>query len=517
MLNEVKLPEALEKTVSAGKDDLNRKIISLERLLDISRQVSSLDLNKVLELIMKNIIEMTCARRGMLMLRDERGGLHFEFAVNLERDDVDREEFDICRSIVNRAVESGQVLVVKNVPTSGMQNQPSFIVLGLKAVMAIPLKTKERVVGVIYIDTDSNQHKIYEGDLSIFNGFGSQAAIAIENARLHKNLKDDYQLLKRSMAGAFSFDQIIYQSNVMHRVCESIKQVLANDITVLVQGETGTGKELVARAVHFNGSRKDRRFLSQNAGALPDTILESELFGHRRGSFSGAVENKAGLFEVADGGTVFLDEIGEASPALQVRLLRLLETGTFRRVGDTSHRKTNVRIIAATNRDLMKEVAEGRFREDLYYRLSVFPITLPPLRDRKDDIPVLVHHFVEIFNKELGKAVTTISKSVMTSLTNRPWSGNIRELKNVVQRMMVLTPSQSSILAEDFLSPDGTAISPNLLLEEGQDQPIKTLVEVEREHIRHVLEKMGGNQVQAARHLGLNRSTLRWRMKKHGL
>ena len=523
MFDEVDLPPALESLDVAGTEHLSRKIKALERLLDISRQVSSLDRKTVLKLIMKNIIEMTRSKRGVLMTCRADGQLNFEFSVNLERDEVDSEEFDISRSIVRRALETGEVVVTKNLPSANLSNQSSFLLLGLKAVMAIPLKVKDRVLGVIYIDTDSSDHKMLDGDLSIFNGFGSQAAIAIENARLHENLKDDYFLLKKSVTESFSFDNIIYQSQAMHRVCESIRQVVSNDITVLVQGETGTGKELVARAIHFNGPRKDQRFLSQNAGALPDTILESELFGHRRGSFSGAVENKTGLFEVADGGTVFLDEIGEASSALQVRLLRLLETGAFRRVGDTTSRSTDVRIVAATNRDLKKEVEEGRFREDLYYRLSVFPITLPPLRQRKDDIPILVRHFVEEYNKQLKKSVSFIPKRVLAALMANEWKGNIRELKNQVYRMMVLAPPEATSLSEECLSMDAPRSGPTGAEQDhgsgdkGDPPRIRTLEEVEREHIREVLSMVGGNQVQAARHLGLNRSTLRWRLKKLGL
>ena len=525
MLNEIELPEALEKQGESDPKALNRKIQALERLLEISRQVSTLDYREVLRHIMKCIIEMTEAKRGMLMLREPKGGLKFGFSVNIDRAQIESDEFEISRSIAERAADSGQVLVVKNVPTTGLSGQPrSFIVLGLKAVMAIPLISRKQVVGVIYIDTDSANHKITEGDQSIYKGFGSQAAIALENARLHEKLREDYFYLKRTMAGASSFDQIVYQSAAMQRVCNAIKQVLTNDITVLVTGDTGTGKELVARAVHYNGLRKDRRFLSQNAGALPDTIIESELFGHRRGAFSGAFENKTGLFEVADGGTVFLDEIGEASPALQVRLLRLLETGTFRRVGDTTTRKTDVRIIAATNRDLKKEVEEGRFREDLYYRLSVFPVELPPLRERREDIPLLVQHFVKGFNEDLNKAVTSVPKLVMNDLMSREWKGNIRELRNVVHRLMVLTPADSDMLAPDHAAPKSAATSspaythtPIAEMGEGEQSRIKTLEEVEREHIRYTLERTGGNQVQAARHLGLNRSTFRWRLKKLGL
>ncbi len=517
IMNEISL-ESVEDGESTTPEQLSQKVKALERLLEISRQVSTLDLRTTLKMIMKNVLELCNTRRGMLMLLNKSGDLRFEFSVNLEREEVDSEEFEISRSIVARAAETAKVLIVKNVPTSNMKDHPSFIVLGLKAVMAIPLIARDQVLGVIYTDTDSSDHEMTRSNLPIFSAFGSQAAIAIENAQLHHNLQEDFFLLKRSLEGSFRFDRIVYRSQVMHEVCASIKRVLENDITVLVLGDTGTGKELVARAIHYNSSRKDKLFLSQNAGALPDTILESELFGHRRGAFSGAVENKVGLFEAADGGTVFLDEIGEASQALQVRLLRLLETGTFRRVGDTGQRSTDVRIVAATNRDLKKEVEAGNFRSDLYYRLSVFPINLPPLRERRDDIPVLVERFVEEFNDKLGKSVRSIPKTVMRDLMKRDWPGNVRELRNFVYRMMVLTPNIETLPEEIYfgdIKKDAPIPPPVETSGKSEpDAPIKTLEEVEREHIRYALDQVGGNQAKAARCLGLNRSTFRWRLKK---
>jgi two-component system response regulator HupR/HoxA len=333
----------------------------------------------------------------------------------------------------------------------------------------------------------------------------------------------------------------------MHDVCRLIGKAAASDITVLVRGETGTGKELVARAIHSESARSASRFLVQNAGALPDSLLESELFGHRRGAFSGAVEHRVGLFEAADGGTVLLDEIGEASQALQVRLLRFLETGCFRRIGETRDRCVDVRIIAATNRDLEAEVAAGRFREDLYYRLSVLPIVVPPLRERKEDIPVLVHHFVNQLNQTLGRSVTRIPERTMHALVERDWRGNVRELRSIVQRLMVL--SSGDELQVDSLgdsaplgldpavpasdpshqagagrpdpggapSPPTEPSAPEDGSQDGKPPSLRTLEEVEREHIAYVLDACGGNQTEAARRLGLNRSTFRWRLRKLGL
>ncbi len=314
-----------------------------------------------------------------------------------------------------------------------------------------------------------------------------------------------------------NFEGIIYRSPAMHRVCRAIQQTSRSNITVLIQGESGTGKELVASAIHRNSLRKHCRFLTQNAGALPDTLIESELFGHRRGSFSGAFEHKSGFFEEADGATVFLDEIGEASMALQVRLLRLLETGTFRRIGETVDRRCDVRIIAATNRDLREAVEKKCFREDLYFRLCVFPIALPPLRKRKEDIAPLVAHFIEHFSRDLGKPPVAVDPEAMAELLNRDWPGNVRELKNTVYRMLITSPPQPAPMSSSNEKAPSDAGPPSFSDEEPPVSSLKTLEEVEREHIRYVLDAVGGNQSQAARHLGLKRSTFRSRLKKLGI
>ncbi len=299
---------------------------------------------------------------------------------------------------------------------------------------------------------------------------------------------------------------MVYCSQTMERVCDTILKTSNTDITVLIQGETGTGKELAARALHGLGKRRNQKFLSQNAGAMPDSLLESELFGHRRGSFSGAYDHKPGIFEEAHGATVFLDEIGEASQAFQVRLLRLLENGLFRRVGEHQERRVDVRIIAATNRNLMEEVRKGRFRADLYYRLSVFPIQLPPLRERREDIELLANYFAEAFCGELGRPFTGFSSDTMSRLKQHDWPGNIRELKNTVQRILVGAPLGETKGFED------RAIFPF-----DPNQPIRTLAEMEKAYIEHALQLNNGNKTRTAEQLGLNRSTFRFRLRKLGI
>lgn len=499
-----------------GVELLGKKILALEKLLDVSRKISSLDLNTSLRLIVKSLLEMTGGQRGMVMLQDSKGSLNLEFGVNLGPDDLENQDFEISRSVTERAIDTGEVIIVADIPASSVRDRKSIVKLGLKAVMAIPLKTTEMVIGAIYVDTNQNIHNMSDWDPSVFSAFGSQAAITLENARLHRQLKEDCLFLKDPNE-SLRFDLIVYQSRGMHRVRHTIQQVLDNDITVMIHGQSGTGKELVAHAIHFQGSRKNQKFVTQNTGALPDALLESELFGHRRGSFSGAVEDKAGLFEVADGGTVFLDEIGEASPALQVRLLRLLETRTFRRVGEMKDRTTEVRIIAATHRDLEKEVKAGRFREDLYYRLNVFPIHIPPLCERREDIPLLANHFIDECNAKLNKSIYLIPKKIMDRLENREWKGNVREFKNFIYRMMVLSPDDRLSWPEEDFEPvlDDSEESEEALAYKLDS--LKTMDEMEIDYIRYVLKCVNGNQVRAAEKLGMKRTTLRSRMKKLGV
>ena len=305
---------------------------------------------------------------------------------------------------------------------------------------------------------------------------------------------------------------MIANSPSMQRVAQNISRVLDNDITVLIEGETGTGKEVTARTIHFNSLRKDKRFVAQNCGALSKTLLESELFGHKKGAFTGAYEDKLGLFEAANEGTIFLDEISETSSALQLRLLRVLETSTIRRVGDTVDRKINVRVIAASNRNLLKQVEAANFREDLYYRLNVFPILLPPLRERREDITALIQLFINEFNEELNKSVTAISNSALQMLIKNPWRGNIRELRNYIYRMMVLTRADQSDLEVPNSERDSSTTS---LI--SSSYPGRTLEAVEKNHIQQVLETVNGNKTRAAGILGIKRTTLLARMKKLGI
>jgi len=327
--------------------------------------------------------------------------------------------------------------------------------------------------------------------------------------------------LRGSLRDKFRFEGIVGKSHEMVELGKLMAKASQISSTLLVEGESGTGKELVARLIHFNGPRSEAPFVAINCGAIPDQLLESELFGHVKGSFTGAISNKEGLFEVANRGTIFLDEVAELSLPLQVKLLRVLADQTFRRVGGTEDIKVDVRVIAATNRSLEQAVAAGQFREDLYYRLKVIGITVPPLRERKEDIPLLCQHFLEKFAKRSNRPVPQIRKDAMEILKSHPWRGNVRELENVMERAVALEASPE-ITPESLPFEPGVSKAPEPgagaaqldLLGEGQD--LSTLEELERRYIEYALGRLSGNYTRTARALGISLSTLKRKVRLYG-
>lgn len=332
--------------------------------------------------------------------------------------------------------------------------------------------------------------------------------LALENRRLLKELqaanerlKDENIFLKNEVSKELRCADIIGQSPAMRRVFERVNKVVDNSVTVLLTGETGTGKTLLAAYIHHHGPRKGKIFIEQSCGVLPEALLESELFGHKRGAFSGAVQDRKGLFEVADGGTLFLDEISEMSPALQVKLLQVLQEGKFRRVGENEFRQTDARIITATNKDLQEEVQKGRFRADLFYRINVFPIHIPPLRDRLDDIPMLAEYCLNKYRRKLNNQVTGFNQDVLQDLCRYDYPGNVRELENLVERALILSTSEH-IEAGEWLP-----ILPN------DTSGMTRLEQMERAEIEKLLERHQNNLALVAKELGMSRTTL-WRRLK---
>ncbi len=343
---------------------------------------------------------------------------------------------------------------------------------------------------------------------------------ALKNAISNYELTKELQQIRQNLKEQYSFENIVSGDNKMQEVFRMVTKVLDNDITVLIHGESGTGKELIAQAIHYNGRRKDNPFVVVNCASIPRELLESELFGHEKGAFTGAYQKKIGKFEMANGGTLFLDEIGEMEMSLQAKILRVIQQKEFERVGGNEIIRTDVRILSATNRDLQVAVENKEFREDLYYRLSSFPINLPPLRERRGDILILVEHFVDVLNIKLGKKVKGFSKPALKLIYDYEWPGNIRELENTIERCMIL--SDKEIITEDVLPQQirRTSGISNIKISGvlfGEDSPIIPFEKLKEEAIKHALKITEGNIVESAKKLQIGRATLYRLMEKYEL
>jgi two-component system response regulator PilR (NtrC family) len=343
--------------------------------------------------------------------------------------------------------------------------------------------------------------------------------LIVKNALERKRLVEENRYLRKQLQVQYHFDNLVGKSGGMVAVWDTIRKIADSPSTVMITGESGTGKEQVARAIHFNSQRRDKPFISVNCGAIPEALMESELFGHVKGSFTGAVANKVGLFTAADGGTLFLDEITEIPALLQVKLLRAIQEREIRRVGETRETKVDVRLIAASNRELEQAVSEGVLREDLFYRLNVIPIHLPPLRDRRDDIQLLVTHFLQKLGKQLGKEMKAVAPEALAMLERYHWPGNLRELENVIERAMVL--SAADVLEAPAL-PDSLRRERPLrgveidLPEEGMDLEA-TLDSIERRYLQRAMDRTGGVQTKAAELLRMTFRQFRYKLQKHNM
>jgi formate hydrogenlyase transcriptional activator len=397
--------------------------------------------------------------------------------------------------------------------------------LGMQCLAEVPLTTVRRRLGALVFL--SRQPGAYDSiDLDFLRQVADRAALAVENALAFeeiKALKDqlakENAYLQEEVRTEHNFGDIVGKSEALRRALKEVETVAPTASTVLIRGETGTGKELVARALHDLGPRRNRTFVKLNCAAIPTGLLESELFGHEKGAFTGAVNQKVGRFELADKGTLFLDEVGDISAELQPKLLRVLQEQEFERLGGTKTIRVDVRLVAATHRDLASLVADGRFREDLYYRLNVFPVMLPPLRDRRDDIPRLIRHFTQQFARRMGRQIETIPSSVMDALVQYRWPGNVRELQNVIERAVILSSGPTlQISPSDLQSATAQAQLPSP--KAPAPAAAVTLADAEREHILCALREtdwvLGGSKGAAVR-LGMKRSTLQKKMQKLGI
>jgi transcriptional regulator with GAF, ATPase, and Fis domain len=429
-------------------------------------------------------------------------------------------------------LQRGQDVVLGNLPGElpalASAEREYAVRVGMRAVLTLPLAAGGRVQCAISTADFEHPREWTPLDVSRFRIVGEILANAFDRKcrdaelfvhldeirALRDRLEEENVSLREEVKSAHDFEEIVGQSAAINQVLARLSHAAPTDVAVLLLGETGTGKELLARALHQRSARNGRPFVRVNCAAIPSTLIESELFGHEKGAFTGAVATRAGRFEAAHGGSLFLDEIGELGIDVQAKLLRVLQDGTFERVGSARTLHSDVRVIAATNRDLDRAMTEGRFREDLYYRLNVFPITLPPLRARREDIPLLEWSVINRRQRVLGRQITDVPKRVMQSLAAYDWPGNVRELENVIERALILSRG-STLHVEDLAGGPALAASPP-----ASPPSLQPLADVERDHIRGVLERCGwrvNGAGNAADVLGLHPNTLRFRMKKLGI
>jgi Nif-specific regulatory protein len=469
-----------------------------EALFRISQMFNSiLDPDALFGQVLDEALRTMNAERGLLLLADEKTGrLEVRAARHIDGP-VEKELGGVSRTVLDDVVAKREARVFVDAPAAFPGSQ-SLIIGQVRSVAVAPLVSRERLVGAIYVDSRTDRNVFNDEALSFLRPFANIAALAIENARLCSGLAAETGRLRSALGEWRQFPEIVGRSPAMQVVYEMMARVIPTDAPVLITGETGTGKELVARAIHYGGPRKEAAFVPVNCGAIPENLLESELFGHRKGSFTGAVTDKKGLFEAASGGTLFLDEVADLPLPLQPKLLRALQSGEVRRVGDTEAQHVDVRVMSATNRNLGRLAQEGKFREDLYYRLNVIPVELPPLRQRREDVPLLVSHFLTASATRQGKAVAGISQPALQRLVDFPWPGNIRQLENAIERAVVLCPGDR-LTENDIMLPapaeSGTGT-------EG------TAAEIEKRAVLERLKAFNGNRTRTAASLGISRRTL---------
>ncbi len=524
---EVKLVEWLAGQISIGLQytrlyhEKEKEVEITKLMLEISNDINTrTDFNEITDFVIDRALELLKADYGCIAILDNQGEfLHFD---ELRA----RRGFDLRKSVetkyreprvmrlpdhptVRELLGEGQTMRLEDSRQSPIARYLFTHVVKGKSALVAPVTIKEKVLGIIALVWFNEPTRFSDYDVHLLNGISSQIAIALEKDRLAAEVIR----LKRELNDARAGERIIGSALKIRRAIEMALSVSDSNTTVLLQGESGTGKELIASLIQFNSRRASRPFVKINCGAIPQSLLETELFGHERGAFTDARSRRIGRFEEANGGTLFLDEIGEMSLPAQVSLLRVLQDGELTRIGGNEVIKTDVRVIAATNKDLEKEIEEGRFRRDLFYRLNVYPIVIPPLRDRSEDIEQLVAYFIERFQQKSGKRVTGISDRTLQMLKSYPWPGNVRELENCIERAVIVAADRM-ITEKDLPEPIREHSSPDQISHLDLTIPTE-MEEIERIVINKTLIYTNGDKAKAARILGIGRKTLYRKLEQY--
>ncbi len=542
---------AVESPARPAAEDVRRLRTTLAAL------AGETDHRKLLTLIVDQVISLTGAERGFLILRESEGRFEMVASRTLDQENVQRPSLKISRAVAEEVARTGKALLTTNAQADArLRGSSSVSGMKLRSVLCLPLAARGRFLGFLYLDHRFEEGVFRADDQELVEAFAHQAAVALEDQRVLAELRERTEELARSKAQVeelnrllearvdrqrreldevrtllaergdrplqYPYDEIVGSSRALHDALRLVDHATGSSVPVLILGESGTGKELVARAIHRNGPRRAAAFVGENCAAIPATLLESVLFGHVRGAFTGADRDRTGLFEAAHGGTLFLDEIGELPPATQIKLLRVLETGELRRVGGKDTVQVDVRIVSATNRDLPRMVAEGAFREDLYYRINVLQVRLPPLRERREDVPELVQHFLDDREPPApGQAVpeVRVTDEALRLLAAYDWPGNVRQLRNEVLRAVALS---EDVILPEVLSPEirHRATPPADVPTRGR--ALKDVVqdaadEVERRVVEDALRRCDWRKAEAARLLRVSRPTLDAKIRRHGL
>jgi transcriptional regulator with GAF, ATPase, and Fis domain len=462
------------------------------------RLLANYDLGTLLESLMDSVIEVSNADKGFLILL-EGNEVRVKVARNVRRENLADAIEQLSDSIVDKVVKTKRAVIVSDaLNDSEFKNALSVMDLKLSSVMCVPLTERGNLLGCIYVGSSSVAQLFDDSHLEALTIFAAQASLLLRNALLVNELKLDNRLLSERLE-AMRFGDIIGSCPAMQEVFRKVQKIASTDISVLITGETGTGKELIAREVHRRSPRAKGPFITINCGAIPENLLESELFGHVKGAFTGAVVNKPGKFHASSGGTLFLDEIGEMPLNLQVKILRALQEKVVVRVGDTRPEPVDIRVLAATNRNLEAEIKGGRFREDLYYRLNVVQVHLPPLRERGEDVMVIAKYLLNRYAQEFGGLVKGFSPNAVIAVRKFGWPGNIRQLENHLKKACVL--ADKALLGPDDLGLTGDVLPAILPLADAKDK-------FQREYINQVLELNNGNRTKTARDLGVDPRTI---------
>lgn len=543
----------------------SRERETLRAFASITRELSSeVELSRLLRLLVDSAVALVGAERGFVLLEEDSptvgrasraldvDKMTVSIARNFDQSDIVVPRSRLSMGIAGQAASTGRpVLSVNASEDDRFDGMASVEHLRLRSVMCLPIFLDGSAIGVLYVDNRLQRGAFGADDLELMELFSGQASCALKNARLVASLREQNRTMEASAKqierlneqlgrkvrdqgnelavvrkeldrerSRYDYGQMVGASDAMTAVFQTLDRVVESDLPVLIHGESGTGKELIARAIHRNGSRREKPFVTENCAALPDTLLESELFGHARGAFTGAYRAKKGLLEQADGGTLFLDEIGDMSPEMQKKLLRVLQEGELRVLGSDRTVRVDVRLLTASHRNLEEMVREGTFREDLFYRVAVLSVDLPALRDRRDDIPLLAEHLLLRAAREAGREVPSLPHDVVSVLCSHDWPGNVRELENEMRRLLVVADEQIRVehLSRSVVEGYGRSSSPaaaGAVLESGDIR--SAVADLECRSIEAALAQAGGNKSKAATALGISRFALQRKLDKYGI